>query len=1551
MNSLRIFISSPGDVSEERDKARQVIAGLQRQIGDDLVLNPVLWEELPLGADASFQQGIDLVLSAEEGIDVAVFILWSRLGSPLGPAVLRADGSPYRSGTEREFALMLEARRQSGGSRPHLLAYVRQDDVGFVNRLRNLPKHVLEEEVRQQRLAEEFIAENFHDQETRTNLRAYHSYPEPITFANRLRVHLRELIDARLEQTGVQLSKWEGEPYRAFDVFDLEHSDIFHGRDTATADLELLLRRRSDVQFAVVVGASGSGKSSLVRAGLASNLLRFNLDDKISRWGRALLLPSECEGRLVPGLARVIQAQGALPELLEAGIGAEELAESLTKSPDLAVNLALTPAFLRAAAGAGAVKLLIIVDQLEELYTDRRITDEDRTCFFDALHALASSGHCWIVATLRSDFYGLAQKDRNFLRLKGSDGQFDLAAPEASELRRMITEPARLAGLLFEKDERTGKTLDQVLLDDAISQADALPLLEFALHELYQRRNGRTLTFECYRQELGGLAGAVGQRAETVVGALPPESQGELPSLFQRLVTLDPQTESTAVRRRAIYDPADTTSGAGRLIGALISARLLTAGHAVGESTIALAHEALLTSWERLAEWVKTNHKHLRLRTRIENDLGRWRARNSDPSLLLADGLPVEEGKTLLAEAPHLLSPELADYVGASIRHHAARVKRRTRRRHAVVAALIVLAAVAVAASLWANRQRHAVERLLAAASFREATVQIERGEPAAALAFLARALRLDGEHTGARALTVDLVLHGRWPATVAEHPKPVTNIQWSPDGNLIWTRTSDGEVRVLDSANQTLSKPFGEPVSPAAVAWSPDGTRLATGTVKDTSRIWAAQSGRPLEPVLAVPDPPSFRIILPGLPDGIGDPLPSRVLAMAWRPDGARLATAHQGSRVLIWDVRTGQQTGALELPPGRGGLGLPLQVDDLKWSPDGTRLVTSRPSGEVQVWDARTGRPAFAPFAQGMQVQFVEWSPDSSYVAAGFEDKPVHIWDAGTGQLVGRPLAHGSALQLMQWSPDSARIATASSDGTFQTWNARTGEVIGALSRLGGTPVALSDDWTRLVAVSGTSTVSIWDLARGQTIGEPLRHPNVVGDVAWSPDGDRVATACEDGTVRVWNAWATEKLGIPLPHRAAVAAVAWTSERVSALSEDGTATFWNQEGRHEATVALKSWFSSPGITETAWSHDGRHIGVLTGAEAGVWDVTTGGKIGGPPRLVYDFRALAWNPDASRFAVISNAQPILTEPILTGTPPPAIGARVLDAGTDQALGEPLQLSETPSAMAWSPDGTRILTGSYNGAVEAWDARTGARLGLTVRHQKGITAIAFSRSGAYILTGSGDGTARVWDARTGQPVGAPMQHQAEVRALGWSPDETRVVTGSLDSTARVWDARTGLPVGRPFRHHDRILAVAWNSDGTRVATASADRSARLWDVPALTAREAAQLASWAELIGGLRVNEDGGLERIGNWAARRRAALEQSRRSVTSDASSSALDRLMNWSVSSNHNRNIGALSAMTFEEYVRQISSLGDSGRAEIQQMFPGYRLPARAPADSERR
>ena len=714
MNVVRVFISSPGDVADERSKARQVIDQLQRHYGAAVQLLPVLWEDLPLQADASFQEGIDTVLSETHRIDVAVFILWSRLGSALGKTARKADGSFYRSGTEREFELMLAVREHSGGERPHILAYVRHDDDGFKRRLNESPADQLESLVSQRRLVEGFIREQFHDDEGR-NLRAYHSYPGPISFAQRLRVHLKGLLDSMLGGADESMAPlWEDEPYRGLEVFDVEHASIFQGREEEVCTLEEILRRRtSDPADAracvIVVGASGSGKSSLVRAGFAASLTRFNLDESVKEWRHAVLLPGTAGGALFPALIRCLAS--ALPGLREGGVSLDDLAGALIDKPDTAIKLSINPAFVRESRKAGGpVRLLLIVDQLEELWTDRRITPEDRERFLELLDALCTRSPVSVVATLRSDFYHQAHASPVFLRLKGTSGQYDLLPPRPAALHSIIAEPARLAALRFEQDEKTGRRLNEQLLEDALSQPDALPLLQYTLRELYlQRSAAGVLSFAAYNQ-MGGVEGALGRRAEATFSALPIEAQSVFAEVMRSLVTVNVDGTARPLRLRAPL--ARVTDGLAKQIftESFIAQRFFTADREGDEAVVSIAHEALLRRWERLAGWVGSNQDALRLRARVEQSQSRWEQRQH-PSLLLPSGLPLEEGRQLLQIAPYLLSSGTRAYITASAEFHAAAEVQKKRRRKLAMAALSLLTLVALAAAGMAWKARHLAEQ------------------------------------------------------------------------------------------------------------------------------------------------------------------------------------------------------------------------------------------------------------------------------------------------------------------------------------------------------------------------------------------------------------------------------------------------------------------------------------------------------------------------------------------------------------------------------------------------------------------------------------------------------------------------------------------------------------------------------------------------------------------------------------------------------------------------------------------------------------------------
>lgn len=679
--TIRIFVSSPNDVAEERSRAKTVIELLQREYQNRAILVPVMWEHLSFPASASFQEGIQHLISEAHRVDIAVFILWSRLGSPLGDAIKKRDGSPYRSGTEHEFDLMLSAYEQSGKVAPYILAYTR-DDEGFSEPLAKVRGvDALQEIVNQRRLVEDFIKENFHDKQGR-NVRAYYTYKEPVGFAQRLRDHLRLQIDAILGLDPTN-AVWENNPYRSLDAFDIEHSPIFYGRNKEVHDLLDRLRdqRKAGCEFACIVGASGAGKSSLARAGVAATLLHDSCDDTVKGWRALIFLPSLAGKELLSTLA--LQIAEKVPELSEGVGGVNRFIKRFSENLEAASDLLEAALQIAGTREGGSIRLLLVVDQMEELWTGTN-SEDDIERFLCALEVLGKSEHVCILATLRSDFYPKAQLSQAFLRLKGERGHFDLVPPGPAALSDIIVQPARRAGYGFERDDRTGRTLDQMILEDASRDPGALPLLQYALSQLFEQSREKSslkdppagdrnlLTLEAY-EALGGVEGALSKKINETFDSLPQDSVKALDELLPMLISVDITTEQ-ASRRRAVLAVLKATDQRKQVTEALVAARFLTTDVDVNEGirtpVAAFAHEALLRRWERLAKWIISHKKDLCTCTAIRSDARVWKentkqVKSKDVSYLYPKGHQLDEAQRLL-ESGFLESDE-QEFIQASI--------------------------------------------------------------------------------------------------------------------------------------------------------------------------------------------------------------------------------------------------------------------------------------------------------------------------------------------------------------------------------------------------------------------------------------------------------------------------------------------------------------------------------------------------------------------------------------------------------------------------------------------------------------------------------------------------------------------------------------------------------------------------------------------------------------------------------------------------------------------------------------------------------------------
>jgi WD40 repeat protein len=711
---LTVFVSSPGDVAEERHIAKRTIDRLASEFAPIAKLNSVFWEHEPLLATETFQSQI--VRPSET--DIVICILWSRLGTRLPEHFTRADGTRYNSGTEFEFEDAIEGRRQRG--MPDLLVYRKTAEPVVSLKDVQSARQALE----QRELLDAFVQKCFHGSDG-TLVAAFHPFENAADFESRLEDHLRKLVEHRLQKLGVTFDNpadvarptWTaGSPFRGLEVFEFEHQAIFFGRTRAIGEVLDRLKRQAGEgrAFLLVLGTSGCGKSSLIRAGVLPLLVQPGLVEGVGLWRRAVMRPGQRTGDLFDTLVAALVRDEALPELTADGTSAADLAKMLRANPDASPHLvkgALSQAASQLSKADTArvqpeARLVLVLDQLEELFTTDDVPLEQQMAFFRAVRSLAESGRTWVIATLRSDFYQRCAEIPDLVELKAGLGQYDLQPPEPLEIAQLIRRPAFAAGLRFEEELQTGERLDDLLRDAAAANRDSLPLLEFTLEELHRRCAGNLLTLAAYR-EMGGIEGALAQRADEVFAALPESARAALPHAFRQLVTIGGDDDATPARKQAhltAFDEggASRTSPARQLVDAFIAARLLTAKQTDnGQAVVEVTHEALLSRWRPLVEWLQQDRELLRIRSRIGVAVERWDREGRPADFLLAPGKPLEEGLMLR----HAGFP-LSDAENAFIESSQQASRRRDRRKRAAIGAISVVSILAIIGGVLANVMR-----------------------------------------------------------------------------------------------------------------------------------------------------------------------------------------------------------------------------------------------------------------------------------------------------------------------------------------------------------------------------------------------------------------------------------------------------------------------------------------------------------------------------------------------------------------------------------------------------------------------------------------------------------------------------------------------------------------------------------------------------------------------------------------------------------------------------------------------------------------------------
>ena len=492
-------------------------------------------------------------------------------------------------------------------------------------------------------------------------------------------------------------------PFRGLAPFEERHSAVFFGRaDAAQAVLRAIDGQlRAGRAMVLVLGPSGSGKTSLVRAGVLARLL-----------SGSAAIPLRLSNHLVFDCADLAESDlyGALGSVLldaETAAGAPLFADDSAASLGrrLAHDRASVIAVLVLAAAASGARTALFIDRFEALLRDPAILDDQRAAFIDLLDELASCGALLLLLACRNDFYPQLASHGVLMALKASGGHVDLGAPSGAELAQMVRQPARAAGLTFGSRAADGAALDDELCAAARDRPDTLPLLQYCLEELYRQRTpDKVLSFAVY-QQLGGIDGAIGARAEQVLTSLTTAQMAALPHVLSLLVQV--AEDALAVTARPAPWSALSSVAAEELVKALVDARLLSSSLQGGTAVFALAHEALLRRWPRVVEWVDSHRQSLQVRTRIAASAARWDANGRSRDLLLPRGMQVNQARLLRDERALGLDASTADYIDASLQ----RVRRGDTVRVVLLVLLVGLVVLAGVLSIAARSAQREAEQ------------------------------------------------------------------------------------------------------------------------------------------------------------------------------------------------------------------------------------------------------------------------------------------------------------------------------------------------------------------------------------------------------------------------------------------------------------------------------------------------------------------------------------------------------------------------------------------------------------------------------------------------------------------------------------------------------------------------------------------------------------------------------------------------------------------------------------------------------------------------